>query len=190
MSDAPDTMSAPLPNPNPSGSELPPEQSVPIDPASLALHYEQDDVDVRAIVRFGAAILGATVVACLALWFVLRYWTAQPLPVEVQIPPAKVEAPQVDGPGLDAAPEVHLEELLAQQSALLNSYGWIDRDAGIVHIPIDEAMQLLVEQGVPARDGPAPSFGLEPAFRMDSTGGVLPVGSSITDTVTEGDADE
>lgn len=32
----------------------------------------------------------------------------------------------------------------------LESYGWIDRPAGIVRIPIDRAMQLLVERGLPA----------------------------------------
>jgi hypothetical protein len=37
-------------------------------------------------------------------------------------------------------------------------------------------MKSMVEQGVPARDGDAPDFGLEPAFRMDSTGGSKPVG--------------
>ena len=93
-----------LPNPNPSGSELPPEVSVPIDPASLARHYEQDDVDVRSLVRFGVVILAASVVAGVVLWVVLRIWTEQPLPVQMQIPPAEVTVPAVPGPGLDARP--------------------------------------------------------------------------------------
>src|SRR5688572_23844380 len=100
-------MSAPLPNPNPSGSELPPEQSVPIDPVSLAAHYERDDVDVRAIVRLGAIILGATVVVCLILWLVMRFWLGYPIPPYVQIAPSDVGVQAVEGPGLDNAPEIH-----------------------------------------------------------------------------------
>jgi hypothetical protein len=176
-----------LPNPNPEGQELPPEQSVPIDPASLARHYEQDDVDVRALVRFGLGIAIATVVAVGVLWVVLRIWTGQPLPFQVQVPPAAVDAPAVPGPGLDAAPEMTLQEVLARDNARLQTYGWVDREAGIVHIPIEEAMQQFVESGPPARAGDAPDFRLAPAFRMDSTGGVLPVGEGA---LNEDESDE
>ena len=37
------------------------------------------------------------------------------------------------------------------EAALLDSYGWIDREAGIVRIPIERAMELLVEQNRPLR---------------------------------------
>jgi len=33
----------------------------------------------------------------------------------------------------------------------LNSYGWIDRNAGTVHIPIADAMRMTLERGLPAR---------------------------------------
>jgi hypothetical protein len=56
----------------------------------------------------------------------------------------------------------------------LNGYGWVDRDAGVVHIPIDEAMRLMVERGVPAREGDAPTFALDPSFQLDSSGGLEP----------------
>ena len=47
MSDLPEA----LPNPNPSGSDVPPEVSLPTDPVSLARHYERDDVDARIRIR-------------------------------------------------------------------------------------------------------------------------------------------
>jgi hypothetical protein len=34
----------------------------------------------------------------------------------------------------------------------LSSYGWLNRDSGAVHIPVDRAMQLVLERGV----GPLP----------------------------------
>jgi hypothetical protein len=170
-----------LPNPNPAGSELPPEASIPIDPASIARHYEQDDVDVRALVRYTVIIAVAGGIASVLLWVVLRIWTEQPLPIQIQIPPAEVTVPAVPGPGLDAIPEVNLVNILQRDNERLNSYGWVDRDAGVVHIPIDEAMRLMVEHGVPAREGEAPDFQLEPAFRLDSSGGVMPAAEDGTD---------
>jgi len=34
----------------------------------------------------------------------------------------------------------------------LTTYGWVDRNAGIVRIPIDEAMRLTTQRGLPARE--------------------------------------
>jgi hypothetical protein len=170
-----DTPSA-LPNPNPSGHDAPPEASLPIDAASLASHYERDDVDTRSLVRWGLAIGAGVVLVLGILWVALRIGLSEPLPSRVQLIPANVTAPPVPGPGLDAVPEIRLDNYLQQENTLLNNYGWIDRQAGIVHIPITQAMQLMVEQGVPAREGDAPDFDLPPAFRMDSNGGNKPVG--------------
>jgi hypothetical protein len=63
-----------LPNPNPSGSEISPESPIPVDPASLAAHYEQDDVNVRFIVRFAIVFAVAATVATTVLWVAVSYW--------------------------------------------------------------------------------------------------------------------
>ena len=39
----------------------------------------------------------------------------------------------------------------AAEEAALNSYGWVDKDAGIVKIPVDRAMEILAKKGLPAR---------------------------------------
>lgn len=39
----------------------------------------------------------------------------------------------------------------AQEQAHLATYGWIDREGGIAHIPIEQAMRLVAEQGLPVR---------------------------------------
>jgi len=165
-----------LPNPNPSGSDISPETSIPTDPASLAAHYEQDDVDERGILRFALAIAVGVALISLVLWIVIRYWVGEPLSYQVQIAPALVTPPPVSGPGLDPAPEVTLDTMLKHQYEWLNSYGWLDHKAGIVHIPIDQAMKQLVQGKPAARAGDVPDFRLEPAFRLDSSGGITPAG--------------
>ncbi len=43
--------------------------------------------------------------------------------------------------------------LRAEQQELLGSYGWIDEENSVVHIPVERAMSLLVERGLPVRPG-------------------------------------
>jgi hypothetical protein len=54
-------------------------------------------------------------------------------------------------PRLQTDPTSDLQQLLEAENAKLNSYGWIDRSAGVIRIPIDRAMDLLAQRGLPAR---------------------------------------
>ena len=37
----------------------------------------------------------------------------------------------------------------AREDAVLTTYGWVDRNTGVARIPIERAMDLLVERGLP-----------------------------------------
>jgi hypothetical protein len=50
-----------------------------------------------------------------------------------------------------------MRELRARQELLLNGYGWVDREKGVARIPIDEAMRIVVERGLPTREQRAQS---------------------------------
>jgi hypothetical protein len=54
-------------------------------------------------------------------------------------------------PRLQPDPARELAEMRAQEDALLHSYGWVDRSAGVVRIPIERAMQLTLDRGLPVR---------------------------------------
>ncbi|MCB9554376.1 MAG: hypothetical protein H6705_21300 [Myxococcales bacterium] len=41
---------------------------------------------------------------------------------------------------------------LAPMRARLASYGWVDRETGVVHIPIDRAAAHLLAEGLPTRE--------------------------------------
>lgn len=45
-----------------------------------------------------------------------------------------------------SVPNPKLRDLHAREDQLLNSYGWVDQGKGVVHIPIDQAMERLVEE--------------------------------------------
>jgi hypothetical protein len=53
------------------------------------------------------------------------------------------------GPRLQTDAEADLQRFRAEEDKRVNSYYWIDKEKGSVHIPIDEAMKKLVNTGIP-----------------------------------------
>jgi len=57
-------------------------------------------------------------------------------------------------PVLQVSPPLDLQTFRAREQAELETYGWINRTAGVVRIPIERAMDLVLQQGLPSREGP------------------------------------
>jgi hypothetical protein len=51
---------------------------------------------------------------------------------------------------------MELKEYRDSQRDILNSYGWVDRAGGVVRIPVDRAIELVLARGLPVRPGGAP----------------------------------
>lgn len=54
-------------------------------------------------------------------------------------------------PVLQIDPVADLNAYKAQQNELLNNYGWVDKDAGVARIPIERAIELTAQKGLPHR---------------------------------------
>ena len=54
-------------------------------------------------------------------------------------------------PRIEEHPAIELKELHSQEDRILSTYGWTDKKAGLVRIPIDRAMELQLERGFPMR---------------------------------------
>ena len=65
------------------------------------------------------------------------------------------ERPIPTGPLLQARPPVDMKRYLDQSNAHMESFGWVDEASGKVHVPIERAMELALEQGFPT-GAPAP----------------------------------
>jgi hypothetical protein len=61
------------------------------------------------------------------------------------------QAPNFPEPRLQVSPSLDLETFRAREDQQLQTYGWVDRKAGIVRIPINEAMDLVARRGLPTR---------------------------------------
>jgi hypothetical protein len=119
---------------------------------ATAKGHESVDANVRSLVRWGVGVFALLASGLIISAVVFRYFVthqslgppASPFENVRALPPRPV---------LQVTPARDLHQYLAQQNAVLNNYGWVDRKAGIVRIPIDRAMDLLLEKGLTVRPG-------------------------------------
>lgn len=143
------------------------------DPAAI----EHTDVQPKGVLiflggLFAALALTLVVVFWLFNFFGVRRAPYQPFPVikADQIPPE---------PRLLVAPGREMRDVRAQEDSILDTYGWVNHGAGVVRIPIDRAMDILAQRGLPARTGQGPvptSPSTGPQSGGPQTGAPLPRG--------------
>jgi hypothetical protein len=51
----------------------------------------------------------------------------------------------------EAARPTGIAQARAHDDPILFGYGWVDKNAGVAHVPIQRAMDLVLQQGLPAR---------------------------------------
>ena len=100
--------------------------------------YERKDTHVGSVLVAGALIAACVVVAAGAAWLLVHLSGGDPAGANGQLPPA------IAGPRLQTAPAVDLAAFQREKRERLEGYGWVDRAAGRVHIPIERAMELMV----------------------------------------------
>jgi hypothetical protein len=54
-------------------------------------------------------------------------------------------------PNLQSQPFKDIYQLRQNETEKLTSYGWVDKDGGVTRIPIDRAMEVMLQRGFPAR---------------------------------------
>lgn len=117
------------------------------------VRHETSDVNVRAILTVGAGLAGVTAAAAVVVWLLVLFLArsaADTAPREYPLA-ASHEQRLPPEPRLQTNPREDLFELRQSEERQLRSYGWVNKDAGIARIPIDEAMKLTLERGLPAR---------------------------------------
>jgi hypothetical protein len=131
-------------------------------------HHERSDVNVRALLWFMAAFIVFAAISHVLLFVMFKYFaerarnqTTTPLtmlarPADASIPtgPRLQPFPNVDQRGSPmppntTTPPTDMVILRRMEEQALRSPGWIDRQKGIVRVPIDVAKQLVVQRGLP-----------------------------------------
>lgn len=152
---------------------------------NVGVAHEHSDINVRAILMFLVGLAAVGIAVHVLMWALFIVFENQAAANDPPISPTAVPATQMpatttgspafgSAPGpqlLTNEPEV-LRQFRASEEQRLGQYGWVDQQAGVARMPIGEAKKLLVERGVPARDGGSePGRGTRlPAYGEASSG--------------------
>jgi len=128
-------------------------------------HRERSDVNVRALLTFLALFIVFAAITNLLVWGMFKYFaemarnkTAAPLTDVARPPDASIpQVPRLQPfPNRDprgnmtlpntTTPVVDMSEMRAIEEQALHTPGWVDKQKGIVRLPIDVAKQLAVQR--------------------------------------------
>ncbi len=132
------------------------EHDLEYGPTPPGAQYEHTDIDPAIGYNFGIWLFVAFAMSIGIVygtfWFlegrkVAHDEASRQFPLAVGV---EKEAP---APRLQTQPFKDVYLLKQGQNGQLRSYGWVDKDGEIVHIPIDRAMELLLQRGLPTRAG-------------------------------------
>ena len=126
--------------------------------------YEHADANVRSLYRYGTVLAILIVAVMFAMNATYRFFAkieslgppASPFENVRVLPPAPRIQPH---PGLD------LKSYCAAEQQQLSSYGWVDQHNGLVRIPVERAMEMVLQKGLAARpvnQAPADSAEVSP----------------------------
>jgi hypothetical protein len=137
--------------------------------------YEHQDLSAHGIYAFLSSLIVGGVIVYFVVWGMYGFMDARikeheprpnPLVQQTENDTRVVtpdETKKFPEPRLEKNDRVEIYDFRLQEEQRLNSYGWVDEKAGVVHIPIDRAMQLLAQQGLPT----APRAGTVPASEVN-----------------------
>ena len=117
--------------------------------------HETSDANIRNLLIFGVGLALLVAAGLVVSRVVFHYFVghqglgppASPFENVRALPPE---------PRLQVTAPKDLEQYEAAQHEVLNSYGWVDRRAGVVRVPIERAMETLLHRGLPVRGATPP----------------------------------
>ncbi len=113
------------------------------------------EIDIRAIFTFGLGLLVSAILIQGMIWLLFRSFSGRealrgapsyPLAAgqDARLPPE---------PRLQTDPRGDLRDLREREDKVLATYGWVDKAGGVVRIPIEDAIRITAQRGLPARAG-------------------------------------
>src|SRR4051812_33863089 len=134
-----------------------PAETTPVEGHVPAPAHEQSDVSVKAIGWFFVSLVASWLLIHLTIFGLMSLFRTRNSRQEyrqegaVANPEIARTRSEFPTPRLQIAPRDDLRALRETENATLTSYGWIDKTAGVVRIPIARAIQILSERGLPVR---------------------------------------
>ena len=114
--------------------------------------YETTDADPRTLVFWGLSIVGVLLLSALTAWAFFTVLARQADRSDPRLSAlALAESRVPPGPRLLDNEMKDVKAFREEQRAILNTYGWVDKDRGVVRVPIERALELVAREGLPTR---------------------------------------
>jgi hypothetical protein len=120
-------------------------------PERPAAEPKQGEVNFLAVLGFGVGLVIVAGAIHLMVWLLFDYFDSREAARVVPAYPLAIGASdrQPPEPRLQINPREDLRVLRAREDDVLNNYGWVDRQAGVVRIPIEQALRITAQRGLP-----------------------------------------
>ncbi|HZI27079.1 MAG TPA: hypothetical protein VFD64_02925, partial [Gemmatimonadaceae bacterium] len=104
--------------------------------------HEHTDTNVGIIVKFGMWLAISAIVIHIGLGLLFVVFVKQSEETAVEFPLAGQEHRLPAAPTLQQFPENEFHDFRVREEAVLQQYGWVNKETGAVRMPIEEAMRL------------------------------------------------
>lgn len=121
--------------------------------------FEREDLGAKPVIGFIVSLVISGVLIYYVIWGIFHFLdaydkknqqTRNPL-VQVESNTRDVQTQMIQRfpePRLEDNERTELNGFRYSEEEELNSYGWVDKNAGIAHIPIEQAMQIIAQKGL------------------------------------------
>jgi hypothetical protein len=119
-------------------------------PESSRRGYEDSNVSVKQLFAFAMGIVALVMLGVLSSAFTFRFFVRH-TPMGPSASPFEDVRDLPPGLRLQTAAPLDLKRYRDDQDKILAGYGWVDPHAGFIRIPVERAMELLLQKGYPVR---------------------------------------
>ena len=116
--------------------------------------HETRDAKITPIVLTGLGLALSVAIVGVVVFGIFHYLGAHPASSARPNPMSADDSQVPPAPQIAEHPAIEIQQLHDQEDRVLSTYGWTDKKAGVVRIPIDRAMELQLERGFPTRKEP------------------------------------
>lgn len=123
-------------------------------PTPPGANHEHTDIDVNVGYKFGLWLAVSMLISIGIVTGAFYFFEGQEKSTNAlaqKYPLAVGQPKHPPPPNLQNQPFKDLYMLRQGEAEKLSSYGWIDKEGGIARLPIDRAMEVMLEKGFPAR---------------------------------------
>lgn len=114
--------------------------------------YQDRDIKLKPLLVGLAVMVVVLVLAFVGMSGLLSFFKADAAKTYEPASELTAERTLPGGPLLQVVPKEELAAHRAVEQLFLHQYQWLDREAGVARIPIDRAMAILVDRGMPVRE--------------------------------------